>query len=384
MSKVTMGSFFSLLYTTYSIKSMSKKLKNQSLKDLPALDKTLIRFEKLTTNFVQNPIIEEMVKKNPGDETKSLLVTMAKHMSSFNQAQFEKAFDSTQKAYNESKKEDLKLSYLVVLLDTMNTIKSNIVTNTDREMYQKNYAHFEKEYSELIEKAADAKAINSIKLNKLKDGQEVKIDIEYDGSYMSLAYLSYLNNDLKKAYEYMDKLINKLGVEKVRKHESGQESNAWFYRHCNNDYQFLVTSACDKYEALKNKQTQIMEQNLILSQLQHFANSPKLMTQNQELVLGIKEKLTSLLMKDNQNTEVAFEIKDTCIKVLPNLMQVFTQTQNKEAKNSDGKNAHDFLTEALSSVSSYLDNISVQHEDTQLVDMEAYSSFVQKKFKQSM
>lgn len=384
MSKVTIGSFFSLIYTYYSIKSTSKKLKTQSLKDLPALDKTLIHFEKLTTNFVQNPIIEEMVRKNPNDESLSLLLTMAKHMSAFNQAQFEKAFDSTQKAYNQSKKEDLKIAYLVVLLDTMNTIKSNIVTDIDREMYQKNYAPFEKEYSELIEKAADTKAVNSIKLNALKDGKEFKIDIKYDGSYMSLAYLSYLNHDLPKAYEYMNKLINKFGVEKVRKHESGQESDGWFYRHCNNDYQFLVTSACDKYEALKNKKTQTMEQNLIISQLQHFANSHKLMTRNQELVLDIKEKLTSLLIKDNQNAEVAFEIKDICMKVLPNLMKVFTQTQNKEARNSDGKNAHDFLAEALSSVSNYLDNIIIQHEDTQLVDMEACSSFVQKKFKQSM
>lgn len=382
MSKVTISSIFAFMYDAYCLKSLSKKLKNKNIDDLSSFDKLLVKFEKVATDFAQNPMMQAMVSKNDKSEHHLLLLNLAQYMSAFNQAKFEKAFEVSNNAFNRTRNEDLKQMYLITGLDALNMIKSKIVSTTDREIYQSKYEAHEFNYANLIEENAKKKLLADVTLEN-PDKKAVKIDIEYNGAYMSLAYLHYLNHDMKKAYQCMDNLINQYGTEKVRKHESGKETSGWFYRHHGKDYQYLVSSACDKYEALKNKQHNL-EQNMILSELQSFSESPKLLSHNRELVLEIKERLTQLMMTENENPLIQVEIKDTCSKVLPDLIKMFTQTQNKEAINSSGKNAHDFLFEALTAVSSYLNNISAENENTQLVDMEAYSSFVQKKFKQNM
>lgn len=383
MTKVTIGSIFSFMYEAYSVGSINKKLKVLGINDLEKVDKQTVRFEKFAQAFAKNPLLKSMVEKNPENENHILLLTMARYMLNFNQGKFDKAFEESEKAFKQTQNEGLKQLYLVTMLDSLNVMKSNIVSQTDKEVYQHKYEAKALEYVKLIENDIEKQSLENLKLTHLdKNKEAIKINMEYNGSYMSLAYFYFLNQDLKTSYECMNKLINKYGVEKVKEKESGQNAGGWFYRHQNDDYKYLVSSACEKYEAQKNKK-QNLDEKLILAELKSFSENPEMTSQNKAMILAIQEKI-SLITFDDTNSMANFEIKDTCVKVLPNLMKVFNQTQNKESLNSEGKNAHDFLFDALSSVSHYLNEVNSQQENVQLNDMEAYSSFVQKKFKQTM
>jgi uncharacterized protein YlaN (UPF0358 family) len=132
-----------------------------------------------------------------------------------------------------------------------------------------------------------------------------------------------------------------------------------------------------------NENETISTKEKMLQSLENLLVQKSLNEINQQLIVDIVSIIRNMPINEKQNVAEFVEIKNTCLSILPNLVSIFNETQNKDLANENGKNAHQFLEESLVSVKQYLEESSKSFQASELNSIEVYSSFVQNKFKKA-
>lgn len=118
----------------------------------------------------------------------------------------------------------------------------------------------EKSYNELykwIEVDYENKAHQYMVLEEIQQNQEMGskkfIKIQYNGIYMNLAYLAYLNHDDQKMMNYIERQKELFSLEEILSHEN-IESQPWYYRNIQPNYlDFLNITLLKDLEIKKEK-----------------------------------------------------------------------------------------------------------------------------------
>lgn len=239
---------FSVVYNLFASQRLQNKITNLGTDDLSKIDSLATKLNNVSDKFYSQ--MDDNFKKQQLPVT---LYFISKYIHAINQGNFKEAFDLSQQGYSSSSVDGIKQAFMINSIDSINMMKERLATEADKQYYQKVYGILEKYYANLLEDFANHQAIERlIKINVAESG----LDVHYDGSYMSLAYLNHLNGNNEKAQECMCKLIEFNGVAKVEQMEIEHKlGNGFFYRHCTDEYRQFVKKACEEYtQKQDNKQ----------------------------------------------------------------------------------------------------------------------------------
>lgn len=146
---------------------------------------------------------------------------------------------------------NLDLSYSIIL-DTLNELKNQTTKKDYNELYKSieiDYENKARQY--MILKSFEIK--NNI-LNNTTNGIKEK----YNGIYMALAYMDYLNGDKEKMMNDIKNQKEIFPLEKILKHENIKEQ-PWYYSNIDKNYiNFLTISLLEPLE-LENKKAKTIK-----------------------------------------------------------------------------------------------------------------------------
>lgn len=237
---------FSVIYNLFATQKLQNKLNHLGLDDLEKIDDLMEKLDKTSDKFYLS--MDENLKKQ---QLITTLYFISKYMVAMNRGEFKDAFDIAQQGYSSSNIDGLKQAFMVNSVDALTMIKSHLSNDDEKKRYQQIYGLLENHYMNLLEDLENHQAVERLaKINTSKTGMAV----QYNGSYMALAYLNHLNGQEEKAQEFMTKLINVHGVDVVEEMEAKQiKGNGFFYRHCNEEYRQFTENSCEQFRQKQEK-----------------------------------------------------------------------------------------------------------------------------------
>lgn len=240
--------FFSRMKTVIDFFSLSViHLKLQKEQDDEKIHRQIEKLTKVVNRLENSPVVSTL--NTDLKDNINTLTSLSTYVINFYYGNFEESFNQTQNAYYSLKKDGPKQAMLINMIDSLCAMKHDLKTEREKEVYHKNYGQLENHYCQLLENAISHNHIE----NYAKSGNNV-VSAKYDGSYMSLAYMSYLNKDEAKTQDYLAHLVQTQGAEKVVSYECEQSANKWFYKHQNDEYKNLVKDYIAAHVS-QNKQT---------------------------------------------------------------------------------------------------------------------------------
>jgi hypothetical protein len=139
----------------------------------------------------------------------------------------------------------LELCYPIIL-DTLNQLK-NETTEKD---YNELYKWIEVDYES---KAHQYMVLKTFETKNAVSNNEKVIKVEYNGIYMALAYMAYLNGDEEKMMNYIENQKEIFPLEKILKHEN-IEQQPWYYSNIDKNYIDFLTKSLLKPLELESKE----------------------------------------------------------------------------------------------------------------------------------
>jgi hypothetical protein len=216
-----------LVINTTSVALIQNKLsKEQNEK---TIDKQIHKLANVVYQMEISPVRQNL--NNGIKDFVNTLSATSHYIIDFYYGNFEKAFEETYDAYYKLEKNGPKQMMLVDMIDSLCAIKNEVKTERQKSIYNKNYAHLENHLCQLLEDATVHHYVENYTVSNGVSSDQKLMEKSYNGSYMSLAYMNYLNNNMDKAKEYLNKLIEEQGIEQVIERECDQKHNKWFYRH---------------------------------------------------------------------------------------------------------------------------------------------------------
>lgn len=232
-----------LVINTTSVALIQNKLNKED--NEKSIDKLIHKLSNVVYQMEISPVRQNL--NNGIKEFVNTLSATSHYTIDFYYGNFEKAFQETYDAYYKLEKNGPKQMMLVDMIDSLCAIKNEISTERQKEIYNKNYAHLEEHLCQLLEDATVHHYVENYTVSNGISSDNKLMNDTYNGSYMSLAYMNYLNHNFDKAKGYLDKLIGEQGLEKVIEEECEQKHNKWFYRHQPQSYIEFVKEHVNDY-----------------------------------------------------------------------------------------------------------------------------------------